>query len=68
MTFREYFEHLDASIIASLNVLAHTSKEFLLVLIIVPIQILYLVFAENFLKVNVLPVTPGEIQQDFNLS
>ena len=44
MTFREYFEHLDASIIASLNVLAHTSKEFLLVLIIVPIQISYLVF------------------------
>jgi hypothetical protein len=44
MTFREYFEHLDASIEASVSVLLHTSREFLLVLIIVPIQILYLVF------------------------
>ncbi len=44
MTIREYFERLDASILASLSVLAHTSKEFIMVLVVVPIQLSYLIF------------------------
>ena len=44
MTIREYFERLDAAILASLSVLAHTSKEFIMVLVVVPIQLSYLIF------------------------
>ena len=44
MTFREYFEHLDASILASFNVLVKTSFDFICVLVVVPLHITYLVF------------------------
>ena len=44
MTIREYFERLDASILASLSVLAHTTKEFIMLLVVVPIQLSYLIF------------------------
>jgi len=44
MTTKEYFEHLDASIEASISVLLKVSLEFIIVLAVVPLQILYLSF------------------------